>query len=45
MKESYESIEMEIREISTEDVITVSGVSGDLLSAHDNSFIDWASFI
>ncbi len=42
MKESYEPIEMEIREIPEEDVITASGI--ETFSAHDNAYIDWNSF-
>lgn len=42
MKESYEPIEMEIREIPEEDVITASGL--ETSSAHDNAYIDWNSF-
>jgi len=42
MKESYEPIEMEIREIPEEDVITASGI--EAFSEHDNAYIDWTSF-
>jgi len=47
VKETYESIEMEIREIPQEDVITASGIGDDeveLFSMHDNSYIDFSSF-
>lgn len=46
MKESYETMQIEIREIPEDDVITVSGIDDGpaLFSAHDNSYIDWASF-
>ncbi len=49
MKEMYEAIQMEIREIPEEDVITVSGLNGpsdapELFSTHDNSYVDFSSF-
>lgn len=46
MKETYETIQMEIREICEEDVITASGIDDEIqmFSMHDNSYIDWASF-
>ena len=50
VKETYEAIEMEIREIPEEDVITVSGINKpshapEFFSMHDNSYVDWASFM
>lgn len=42
VKEAYEPIEMEVCEISEEDVITASGI--ETFSMHDNRYIDWASF-
>ena len=46
MKETYETMQMEIREICEEDVITVSGIDDDVqtFSMHDNSYIDWSAF-
>ena len=46
MKEAYETIEMDIREIPQEDVITVSGIGDEIqtFSMHDNSYVDFASF-
>ncbi len=45
MKESYEPIKMDIREIPEEDVITVSEFDDGphVYSIHDNSYIDWSS--
>ncbi len=47
MKEAYETLQIDIREIPEEDVITVSGINDgpSLFSAHDNSFIDWTVFM
>ena len=47
MKETYEPIELDIREFSEEDVITVSEIDEEiaLMRAHDNSYQDWSSFM
>ena len=42
MKEHYETIEIDIREIPEEDVITASGI--EAFSAHDNAYLDWTVF-
>ncbi len=46
MKEPYEALFIDVREIPEEDVITVSGIGDEpeTFSMHDNSYVDWSSF-